>query len=166
MGTHYAGTPDEIRAVNAYIKLQRAADSTVARTTRHLASAGLTLSQYGVLDLLFYLGPLRLGQIAEKVLKSEGNITTVVDNLERAGWVKRERSEQDRRVVTVSLTEAGRQMIAEVIPVHIAAIVEAMSTLSPVEQEVLGRLCRQVGKQERQLPVEHLSACELKEQIG
>ena len=163
MGTHYAGTPDELRALNAYIKLQRAADSTVARTTRHLAGTGLTLSQYGVLDLLFYMGPLRLGQIAEKVLKSEGNMTTVVDNLERAGWVKRERSEKDRRAVTVSLTEAGRQMIAEVIPVHIAAIVEAMSILSPGEQEVLGRLCRQVGKQERQIPVEQLSAGELKE---
>ena len=64
--------------------------------------------------------------------------------------------------MTVSLTEAGRQLIAEVLPVHIAAIVEAMSTLSPVEQEVLGRLCRQVGKQERQIPVDHLSAHEIK----
>jgi MarR family 2-MHQ and catechol resistance regulon transcriptional repressor len=166
MGTRYAGTPDEIRAVNAYLKLQRAADSVLARATRHLASANLTLSQYGVLDLLLYVGPLRLGQIAERVLKSEGNVTTVVDNLERAGLVRRERSEKDRRVVTVSLTEEGRRLITEVVPVHIAAIVDAMSILSPVEQEALGQLCRQVGKQERQTPVEHLSACELKERIG
>ena len=163
MGTLYDGTPEEVRALNSYIKLQRAADSVLARTTRHLASISLTLSQYGVLDLLFYMGPLRLGQIAEKVLKSEGNITTVVDNLERAGLVIRERSEKDRRAVTVSLTEEGRRLIAEVVPVHIAAIVDAMSILSPMEQEALGQLCRQVGKQERQAPVEHLSACELKE---
>ena len=166
MGTLYDGTPEEVRALNSYIKLQRAADSVLARTTRHLASTSLTLSQYGVLDLLFYMGPLRLGQIAEKVLKSEGNITTVVDNLERAGLVKRERSVKDRRAVTVSLTEEGHRLISQVLPQHIQAIVKEMSTLTPEEQETLGRLCRKLGKQERQIPVEHLSARELKEQIG
>lgn len=149
MGTHYQGTPDEIRAINAYIKLQRAANATMARAGRHLASVNLTKGQYGVLDALLYFGPLQLGQLAEKVLKSDGNMTTVVDNLERRGLVERERNRLDRRVVTVSLTEAGRQLISEVVPVHVAALVEAMSILSPVEQEVLARLCRQVGKQER-----------------
>jgi MarR family 2-MHQ and catechol resistance regulon transcriptional repressor len=162
MGTLYDGTPEEVRALNSYIKLQRAADSVLARTTRHLMSTSLTLSQYGVLDLLFYMGPLRLGQIAEKVLKSEGNITTVVDNLERAGLVKRERSVKDRRAVTVSLTEEGHRLISEVIPPHIQAIVEVMDILTPEEQETLGRLCRKLGKQERQIPVEHLSAHEAK----
>jgi MarR family 2-MHQ and catechol resistance regulon transcriptional repressor len=160
MGTLYDGTPEEVRALNSYIKLQRAADSVLARTTRHLASTSLTLSQYGVLDLLLYQGPLRLGQIAEKVLKSEGNITTVVDNLERAGLVKRERSAKDRRAITVSLTEEGVRLISEVVPQHIQAIVEAMDILTPEEQETLGRLCRKLGKQERQMPVEQLSARE------
>jgi len=108
------------------------------------------------------MGPLRLGQIAEKVLKSEGNITTVVDNLERAGLVKRERSVKDRRAVTVSLTEEGRRLISEVIPPHIQAIVEAMEILTPEEQETLGRLCRKLGKQERQIPLERLPAHEAK----
>jgi MarR family 2-MHQ and catechol resistance regulon transcriptional repressor len=149
VGTHYQGTPEEVRSINAYIKLQRAADSTIARADRHLARVNLTRGQYGVLDALLYFGPLQLGQLAEKILRSEGTMTTVVDNLERRGLVERERNRHDRRVVTVSLTEAGRQLISEVVPVHVAAIVEAMGILSPVEQEVLARLCRQVGKQER-----------------
>ena len=166
MGTHYNGTSEELRAINAYIKLQRGADSTVARATQHLARKGLTFSQYGVLDMLFHFGPLRLGQIAEKILKSEGNMTTVVDNLERAGLVKRERSIEDRRVVTVSLTEKGCQLISEVLPQHIQAIVEEMSILTPEEQETLGRLCRKLGRREKQIPVERISTHELKEQVG
>jgi MarR family 2-MHQ and catechol resistance regulon transcriptional repressor len=149
MGTHYNGTPDEVRAIDTYIKLQRSAESTAARATRHLASAGLTFSQYGVLDILFHLGSLPLGQIAEKILKSEGNMTTVVDNLERRGLVKRERKERDRRVITLTLTEAGRNVIEGILPPHIQAIVEEMSVLTPDEQETLSRLCRKVGKQER-----------------
>jgi MarR family transcriptional regulator, 2-MHQ and catechol-resistance regulon repressor len=150
MGTYYQGTPEEIRAANSYIKLQRASDSAVARVTRHLAISNLTFSQYGVLDLLFHLGPLPLGQIAIKTLKSDGNMTTVVDNLERRDLVRRERNLRDRRVVTVSLTDTGRQLISEVLPQHIQAIVEEMSVLTPEEQEILGRLCRKLGRQERQ----------------
>ena len=163
MGTHFNGTNDEIRAIDAYIKLQRSADTTVARATRHLASAGLTFSQYGVLDILFHFGPLPLGQIAEKILKSEGNMTTVVDNLERRGLVRRERNERDRRVVTLSLTEAGRHVIEKILPQHIQAIVEEMSILTPEEQETLGRLCRKVGKQEHDVHNQQPSVEELKE---
>jgi len=165
MGTHYDGTADEIRAVNAYIKLQRAADSTTARATHHLASAGLTFSQYGVLDLLYHFGPLRLGQIADKILKSDGNITTVVDNLERGGLVKRERSEKDRRAIFVSLTDVGYQVIKEVLPEHIQAIVETMSVLTAEELETLGLLCRKVGKQERQRSVQPPHAGKMKEYV-
>ncbi len=164
MGTHYNGTRDEIRTIDAYIKLQRSADATAARATRHLASAGLTFSQYGVLDILFHLGPLPLGQIAEKILKSEGNMTTVVDNLERRGLVRRERNERDRRVVTVSLTEAGQHTIEEILPRHIQAIVKEMSILTPDEQETLSRLCRKVGKQERDENDQQMLVEELKEQ--
>ena len=164
MGTHYNGTNDEIRAIDAYIKLQRSADTTVARATRHLASAGLTSSQYGVLDILFHHRPLPLGQIAEKILKSEGNMTTVVDNLERRGWVKRERNERDRRVVTLLLSEAGRQVIEEVLPQHIQAIVEEMSILTQEELETLSRLCRKVGMQKHDAHEQQTLSEELKEQ--
>ena len=164
MGTHYNGTNDERRAIDAYIKLQRSADTTVSRATRHLTSVGLTSSQYGVLDILFHLGPLPLGQIAEKILKSEGNMTTVVDNLERRGMVRRERSERDRRVVTLSLTEAGQHIIEKILPQHIQAIVEEMSILTPEELETLSRLCRKVGKQERDANDRQTCAEELKEQ--
>ncbi len=164
MGTHYKGTRDEIRAIDAYIKLQRSADAAAGRATRHLASAGLTFSQYGVLDILFHLGPLPLGQIAEKILKSEGNMTTVVDNLERRGLVRRERNERDRRVVTVSLTEAGQHAIEGILPQHIQAIVEEMSILTPDEQETLSRLCRKVGKQEHTTNDQQTHVEELKEQ--
>lgn len=164
MGTHYEGTRDEIRSINAYIKLQRSAESSSARATRHLTSAGLTFSQYGVLDILFHLGPLPLGQIAEKILKSEGNMTTVVDNLERRGLVRRERNERDRRVITLSLTEAGRKIIEEVLPQHIQAIVEEMSILTPDEQETLSRLCRKIGKQEHSVDEQQTFVGELKEQ--
>ena len=58
MSTHCRGSKKEIRALDAYIKLMRAAESVTDRTSRHLAAAGLTISQFGVLEALLHLGPL------------------------------------------------------------------------------------------------------------
>ncbi len=46
---------------------------------------GLTESQFGVLDSLFHLGPMKQKEIGKKILKSGGNITMVINNLEKRG---------------------------------------------------------------------------------
>jgi len=148
MPTHYKGTPQEMRALNTFIKLTRATDSLLARLSRREAFAELTVRQFGVLESLYHLGPMRQGEISAKLLKSGGNITLVVDNLEKRGLVQRERDSNDRRVVVVSLTKAGRELIGRVFPNHVADIVAEMSVLTAEEQEILGRLCRKLGKQE------------------
>jgi MarR family 2-MHQ and catechol resistance regulon transcriptional repressor len=149
MPTHHKGTPQEVQALDTFIKLTRATDSLQARLAQREAFGDLTPRQFGVLEALHHLGPMRQGEICAKLLTSGGNITLVVDNLEKGGLVRRERSAEDRRVVVVSLTEAGREKISQVFPKHLADIVDEMSILTSEEQEELGRLCRILGKQER-----------------
>jgi MarR family 2-MHQ and catechol resistance regulon transcriptional repressor len=146
MPTHYQGTPEETLALDTWIKLSRAADSFGARLAQGSALADLTVSQFGVLESLYHLGPMRQSEIGAKLLRSGSNITLVVDNLERAGLVRRERDRDDRRVVNVSLTDAGRALIEGIFPAHVEAILEAMAVLSPQEQVELGRLCKKLGK--------------------
>ena len=148
MGTRYRGTKDEVRALDTYIKLMRAAELVTTRIHRHLTAVNLTISQFGVLEALFHLGPLSQRDLAEKLLKSGGNMTMVIDNLEKRQLVKRERSAEDRRFVSVCLTEEGRQLISEIFPRHVADVVEEMSILTESEQEELGRLCLRLGKKE------------------
>ena len=148
MATRYLGTKDEVRALDTYIKLARAAESVSSRIHRHLADADLTVSQFGVLEALLHLGPLYQRELAEKLLRSGGNMTLVIDNLEKRELVKREREADDRRCIKVCLTEKGKQLINQVFPSHVAAVVNEMSILTPEQQEELGRLCRRLGKQE------------------
>jgi MarR family 2-MHQ and catechol resistance regulon transcriptional repressor len=119
-----------------------------ARIHGHLADAGLTVSQFGVLEALYHLGPLSQGELAKKILKSSGNITMVIDNLEKRGLVNRERNQEDRRVYVVRLTVEGRRLIGSIFPRHAAKIVEEMKALTRTEQEELSRLCRKVGLKE------------------
>lgn len=146
MGTKFRGTGEEERALNTLIKLLRASDSVTARLVGHLPEAGLTESQFAVLEALLHLGPLPQCDIAQKLLKSGGNITHVVDNLERNELVRRERNTHDRRFVTVHLTPEGKELIEGIFPRHVAGVVAVMSALSAGEQEELGRLCRKLGK--------------------
>jgi MarR family 2-MHQ and catechol resistance regulon transcriptional repressor len=146
MATHFAGDPREVRALDAYIKLTRASGTLDARLATNLTRLGLTPGQLGVMEALMHLGPLSQGELGRKLLRSGGNVTTVIDNLERRKLVARSRNREDRRVVTVALTTAGRRLIEKVFPVHARAVAQAMATLTVAEQEELGRLCRKLGR--------------------
>ena len=142
---HHKGSSREKRALDAYVKLLRAAESVTARVTRRLDAAGLTLSQFGVLEALYHLGPLCLSDLARKILKTSGNLTLVVDNLQKRGLVSRCHDAADRRFVRVSITPAGKRMISGIFPAHAREITRALSALSPAEQASLAALCRKLG---------------------
>lgn len=148
MGTKYSGDPANVRVLNTYIKFMRAYESLNARLIRHLTEHGLTQSQFGALEVLFHLGPLNQRTIGQKLLKSGGNITLVVDNLERQGYVKRKRDPDDRRALIIHLTEKGETFIRDLFPKHLNRISEELSTLAPDELEQLGELCKKVGRPE------------------
>ena len=145
MRREYRGNQKEALALSTYVKLMRAVESTTTRIHKHLASAGLTLSQFAVLEALFHLGPLYQREIGQKLLRSSGNITMVIDNLEKRGYVQRERKKEDRRFMMVRLTDDGSGLISKVFPPHAAVITREMSILSVMEQEMLARLCKKLG---------------------
>ncbi len=146
MGTKFKGTADEVRALNTYIKLLRAADSLTSRLNRWITDKGLSMSQFGALEALYHLGPLHQNRIGEKLLKSSGNITMVVDHLEKRGLVRRERDNLDRRCITVILTPEGRSLIESIFHPHVKLITSEFSALSPEEQDQLAALCKKLGR--------------------
>jgi MarR family 2-MHQ and catechol resistance regulon transcriptional repressor len=146
MPTRYDGPDVEVRALNSFIKLMRSANALQAALLPPLQKEfGLTESQLGVLESLLHLGPLSQSDICQKILRGGSNVTTVVDNLERAELVRRVRDESDRRVQVVHLTEKGRELISRAFPVHAARISRLMAVLTEEEQRELGRLCRKLG---------------------
>ncbi len=145
----HRGNAQEMIALSTYVKLMRAAESITARIHKHLASAGLTLSQFSVLEALYHLGPLYQREIGQKLLRSSGNITMVIDNLEKRGYVKRERKKEDRRFMMVRLTDEGGARIRRIFPPHAAVIAREMSVLSGREQKTLAQLCKKLGLRKR-----------------
>ncbi|MEJ2421897.1 MAG: MarR family winged helix-turn-helix transcriptional regulator [Acidobacteriota bacterium] len=146
MPSHYKGTQEEVRALKAYITLLRSAESLSSSLAGELAGQRLTLSQFGVLEALFHLGPMSPSALAGKLLKSGGNMTMVVGNLEKRKLVRRVRDRKDRRTLKIHLTAEGRRMITEVLPEHVQWIRARIGVLTEEEQENLRRLCKKVGR--------------------
>jgi MarR family 2-MHQ and catechol resistance regulon transcriptional repressor len=145
MPTRYKGSAREVRALDTFVKLTRATETLGAQLQRHLASLEITPPQLAVLEALLHVGPMSQSELGRKLLRSNPNMTALLDNLERSKWIQRERSPEDRRVVVVSLTPEGRRVIERVFPAHAAHVTALMGALTAEEQETLGELCKKLG---------------------
>jgi len=149
MGTHYSGSKKTIEALNSYIKLIRSAESLSSKINLELSEFGLTESQFGVLDALYHLGPMKQKELGKKILKSGGNITMVINNLEKHGMVQRKKSEKDKRQFIINLTSTGKKTIQDLLPNITKKIKKHFDILTKEEQKELQRLCKIVGLQIR-----------------
>ncbi|RYG37574.1 MarR family transcriptional regulator [bacterium] len=139
--------PSQAPDVQAYVRLIRSAEVLHAEVGRGLVVEGLTASQFSAMKVLRIHGKLAQRDIAKYILKSCGNITILVDNLEREELVTRERDTKDRRIVYVSLTPKGEAFFDELYPPHLDRIHDAMSALTEAECLQLTALLQKVSPQ-------------------
>ena len=145
-GAERTWSESEDRSLRLWIALARAYATVTKSVSVKVSEYGLTLAQFGVLEALLHLGPLPLGELADKLLVTGGNVTYVMDRLEKQGLVERRRSDQDRRVITAVLTPQGRELVENVFPGHATFIGDLMGALSADEQEQARELLKRLGK--------------------
>jgi MarR family 2-MHQ and catechol resistance regulon transcriptional repressor len=138
-------TDEQETALRLWVILARCHATYAKAVAARVQDYGLTTPQFGTLEALYHLGPLSLGELAEKLLVTGGNVTYVMDRLEDQGLVYRYRRPDDRRVIQARLTPEGRDLVAEVFPGH-ASFVEHLSRhLKTDEQEHMADLLKKLG---------------------
>ena len=98
-------------AVKAMVVLRKAYRTIDAKTSESFKEDDLTQTQFSVLDVLYSKGPMKIGELMESILATSGNMTVVIRNMEKKGWVTRHTCPDDKRAYLVTLTDAGRQVI-------------------------------------------------------
>jgi MarR family 2-MHQ and catechol resistance regulon transcriptional repressor len=137
---------DEEQTLRLWIALARCYVTFSRAVACKVAEYDLTAPQFGVLEALHHLGPLSLGELAEKLLVTGGNVTYVMDRLEAQGLVVRERSGDDRRVIRAHLTSRGRAAIEAVFPSHVEFVRGLTDVLDSAEKDALRNLLKKLGK--------------------
>ena len=153
MATKEPTNPATSVPVTTYVKLVRTAESLHSNVSRGLSVDGLTASQFSTLKVLRLQGPLSQRDIAKYLLKTGGNVTVVVDNLEKHGLAVRIRDTEDRRFIFVRLTPAGEELFDRIYQPHLVRILDVMGNLSESELEHLHRLLEKLN------PVDDSAVC-------
>ncbi|GAB6692744.1 MarR family transcriptional regulator [Streptococcus uberis] len=129
-------------AVKSMVVMRKAFRTIDAKVSESYKEFELTPTQFAVLDVLYAKGTLKIGELINSMLATSGNMTVVIKNMEKKGWVERIMCPNDKRSFLVSLTEEGERVIKKALPKHIERVEETFSVLTETEQEELIRLLK------------------------
>lgn len=139
------GLPLDFEAMAVVSNLFRAANATrnyLERTV--LAESGLSWTAFVVLWVTWIWEPIETRQIAEEGGFSKATLTGVLGTLETKGYLARERSSKDGRLVNVSMTPAGRELMSTLFPTFNAHEQTVSSTIDPARRRELADMLRAI----------------------
>lgn len=145
MGSKFKGTFEEKVSLESYIKLFRASEIVKSKISTITHSFGYSDSQFYVMDVLYHLGSLPQKVLAEKTMRTEGNITMIINNLLKRKVIKRTKSKDDGRVHLISLTEKGMAEFEKLFPEFVREVQKVFSILTKEEKLLLQNLCKKLG---------------------
>ena len=128
--------------IHLQIVLQRAVRKIEGKIGKNFREKGITSSQFSVLDVLYTKGEMRICELIEKVLSTSGNMTVVVKNMEKKGWLYRKGCSKDKRAFLVGLTDEGKKLFENLLPEHRKEIEETYGILSDEERRELIRILK------------------------
>ncbi|MCM3746429.1 MarR family transcriptional regulator [Paenibacillus pasadenensis] len=135
--------PDE--STDLLIALMRSYNWVTKIVNDNIKNYGLIPTEFGILEALYHKGSMPLQQIGEKVLVSSGNLTYIVDKLEKKGLLVRKSSSTDRRVIYAELTEEGERLLDENFPKHRDVIRSSVDGLNEEEKKQAAMLLKKLG---------------------
>ncbi|MBD1380332.1 MarR family winged helix-turn-helix transcriptional regulator [Metabacillus arenae] len=139
-------TEEEIERSLALLRVfARAFKSISEHSIRDSKEHGFNPTEFSVLELLYTKGPQKLQQIGSRLLLVSGNVTYVIDKLEKNGYIFREQDQNDKRSVYAKLTDHGQAYLDEIYPIHAVRMARAFSGLTPEEQTQLIELLKKAG---------------------
>jgi MarR family transcriptional regulator, 2-MHQ and catechol-resistance regulon repressor len=132
------------RALDALV---RAEASVTRRLAAELERVGVSATGFAMLVLLRSGGgELDLRTLRRRLNLSKATATEVLDTLERRGFISRRRLEQDRRAVSVTLTDPGAALVTHAFPAHAGRVADAFGVLDEGEKRQLAEICRKLDR--------------------
>lgn len=143
--TTAAAADETPSAASVWLVLMKAHRSLAALMEQSIASLGIGLSDFILLEALLHKGAMSISQLGEKVQLANSSMTAAVDRLVQRGLVQRQSDDADRRVRTVDLTPCGRELIRRIFAKHELDIDALMEPLGPGERAALRISLKKLG---------------------
>ncbi|MGA1931666.1 MarR family winged helix-turn-helix transcriptional regulator [Arcobacter sp. YIC-464] len=134
------------KSMKAVVRLERLRLKIHNQTVNYLNDFNLTFNQFKVLEVLYHRGDLNIGSITKLTMSTPGNITVVVRNLKRDGWITSISDPEDKRASILTLTLKGTEVIETVFPNHAQNLYKSLEVLSDEELDTFYELLNKVYK--------------------
>jgi len=131
-------------SIGVWVRILRVYTVISTEIRKKVGKKGLTLPQLYVLTTIGLQGDMPLGKLGKELLVTKGNITTIVDHLERDEFVIRDQDKEDRRKMWVRLTPKGEQLFEEILSAYEKEFVPLMRCLSQEELKQLSLLLKKM----------------------
>ncbi len=105
----------------------------------------MTISEMIALSDLAEFGPMRAGDLAQRIGLTTGSVTTLLDRLEGRGYLRRTRPSSDRRTVLIELTHTGEELIMPIFDALERVVRSAASEVEPAGAKALSRCLGEVA---------------------
>lgn len=135
----------ETSSAALWVVLARAYRSMATFVEHSIASLGIGLSDFMILEALLHKGPLTMSELCEAALITNASMTAAIDRLEERAFVERVADKQDRRVRRVQLTAQGTALIRRLYVRHERDLDEVMSGIPHGERAELRRGLKTIG---------------------
>ncbi len=132
-------------AASLWLVMMKAYRSMEAYIESTVATQGIGLSDFMILEALLHKGAMSMSQIGDKVLLANPSMTAAVDRLEKLGYVSRCSGAADKRVRTVDLTKDGRRVIQRIFAQHEQDLEVVMSDVCPGMREPVRNALKSIG---------------------
>ena len=132
------------KSMKTVVRLEKASLKITNLTVNYLSKHNLTFNQFKVLEVLYHIGDLNIGSITKLTMSTPGNITVVVKNLNRDGWITSIKDPKDNRASILSITQKGIEIIEQVFPNHASNLTKTLEVLSDEELNTLYDLLNKV----------------------
>lgn len=130
--------------LKAFIGLSRTSQGLHKRASSIFSKGGLTSSQFAVLEALYHKGDLTIQEIIDSILSSSGNMTVVVNNLEKDKMIERYVNPNDKRSCIITITAKGRQKVEEIFPIHLMDLEKSFEAITNEEKELLIKILKKI----------------------
>ena|GEM_PF-927195 len=130
-------------SVLTWLRMWRVVQKVERAAIEHLRAHGLNRAQFDVLAHVGAAEGCKQKELGESLLVTKGNVSHLVDQMERRGLISRC---QEGRTNRLYLTEEGRRLFEEVVPAHEDLVHQQMSALSEEEQAQLHELLRELDR--------------------
>jgi MarR family transcriptional regulator, 2-MHQ and catechol-resistance regulon repressor len=128
-----------------FLLLMQTSKAIQERIRDEMSKYNLSITEFSVLEVLFYQGKQTIQQIGNRILISSGSMTYVIDKLEQKGILKRNDCREDRRVIHITLTTEGMEMMENIMPKYQDMVDSIFGDLTGEESELMVKYLKKVS---------------------